>query len=73
MKWDDFTNFKEAMFAQTGTERSPWIVIKGNNKDIARKEAMRFVLKNVDYSQKGITGVNLDPDSSIVRLISNKI
>ena len=69
LKWDDFTKFKELMFAKTGTKTSPWIVIKGNDKDNARKEAMRYVLDKIDYKQKGLTGVKLRPDDSIVNTI----
>lgn len=71
LKWDDFTRYKERMFDRTGTERSPWIVVKGNNKDLARMEAMKFVLNNIDYSQKGLTGVNLEYNDAVVRIISN--
>ena len=73
MKWTDFTKYKEMMFAETGTETSPWIVIKGNNKDLARKEAMKYVLHNVPYSQKGLTQVSLDYDPDTVSVIQNKI
>lgn len=70
-KWDDFTKHKEMMFKNTGTEGSPWVVIKGNNKDLARKEAMRYVLNNIAYSQKGLTGVTLDFNPDIVQIINN--
>jgi hypothetical protein len=60
------------MFETTGTQNSPWVVIKGNNKDLARKEAMRYVLKNIEYNQKGLTGVGLDYDPEIIRIIKNK-
>jgi polyphosphate kinase 2 len=69
LKWDDFTRFKEKMFASTGTPSSPWIVIKGNDKDLARKEAMRYVLNHMDYSQKGLTGVRLDYHPEVVKVI----
>ncbi|MCB0836901.1 MAG: polyphosphate kinase 2 [Bacteroidetes bacterium] len=70
LKWDDFTKYKELMFQATGTQKSPWVVIKGNEKDLARKEAMRYVLKNVPYEQKGLTGVRLDYDGDVVTVIS---
>ena len=69
LKWDDYTRYKELMFENTGTLKSPWIVIKGNNKDLARKEAMRYVLNNVEYGQKGLTGVKLEYDPEIVQVI----
>ncbi|MEL0454642.1 polyphosphate kinase 2 [Flavobacteriaceae bacterium SZ-1-7] len=70
-KWDDFTKYKELMFEKTGTENSPWIVVKGNNKDLARKESMRYVLSKIDYSQKGLTGINLDFDPETIK-VNNK-
>ncbi len=69
LKWDDFTRYKELMFENTGTEISPWVVIKGNEKDLARKEAMRYVLKMVDYDQKGLTGVDLDYNQDVVSIV----
>lgn len=70
MKWDDFTKYKDLMFEHTATPQSPWISIQGNKKDLARKEAMRYVLQCIDYDQKGLTGVGLESDPSVVRVIS---
>ena len=70
MKWDDYTKYKESMFQNTSTETSPWVVIKGNIKDTARKEAMRYVLANINYSQKGMTKAKLDYDPEIVTVRS---
>ncbi|MGA9271150.1 MAG: polyphosphate kinase 2 [Lutimonas sp.] len=66
MKWDDFTRYKELMFQNTATNMAPWTIINGNNKDIARKEAMRYVLANINYSQKGMTKAKLEYDPEIV-------
>ena len=66
MKWDKYTKYKELMFEKTGTKTSPWIIIKGNDKDIARKEAMRYVLRHIDYGQKGQTQAKLENDPSII-------
>jgi polyphosphate kinase 2 (PPK2 family) len=48
--WDSYTAAKEAMFAHTDTEDSPWTVIKSNDKKRARLEAMRHVLSRLDYT-----------------------
>lgn len=50
--WNDFTKYKEEMFEQTHTDLNPWVIIKGNNKQIARIESMRYVLSKVNYSHK---------------------
>ena len=70
MKWDDFTRYKELMFKNTATQLAPWTIINGNNKDIARKEAMRYVLANIDYAQKGLTQAKLDFNPEIVHIRS---
>ncbi len=73
LKWDDYTHYKEEMFKLTGTPNSPWVVIKGNNKDLARKEAIRYILNNVNYELKGITNECLEPNPEIVSLKNTKI
>ena len=70
MKWDDFTRYKDLMFQNTATELAPWTIINGNNKDVARKEAMRYVLANIDYAQKGLTQAKLDFNPEIVHIRS---
>ena len=71
LKWDDYTFYKEKMFLETGTEKSPWVVIKGNNKDIARKEAIRYVLNSVQYDKKGLTGERIEPNPDIFTVHKN--
>ena len=67
-KWDEFTRFKENMFITTGTEKSPWVVIRGNSRNSARLEAMRYVLNSLNYTNKGATGERLTPDKQIISL-----
>jgi len=69
LKWDDYTHYKTEMFKKTSTDNSPWIVIRGNSKDSARKEAMRYVLNTMHYPEKGNTGERLVPDSEIVTIM----
>lgn len=51
-KWDDYTLAKEAMFFNTDSAESPWIVIKSDCKKRARLNAMRYVLHKLPYDQK---------------------
>ena len=67
-KWSEFTFFKEEMFKLTGTKENPWVIIKGNERETARKEAMRYVLSRMNYDQKGETGENLAIDPVIITL-----
>jgi polyphosphate kinase 2 len=48
-RWDDYTEAKEAMFFFTDLADAPWTVVKSNDKKRARLEAMRYVLRRVDY------------------------
>ena len=40
------------MFQKTSTEKSPWVIINSDNKMIARLNAMRYVLSNIEYHGK---------------------
>lgn len=68
-KWSLFTEYKEKMFRNTSTKKSPWVIINGNNRDIARKEAMRYVLHKLEYDKKGETGERLIPDDHIIKTL----
>lgn len=65
-KWDEFTRYKEAMFERTHTPHSPWVIVNGNDKNVARAASMRYVLSRLDYEGKGSQGVSLEPDPEIV-------
>lgn len=70
LKWNDYTYYKNKMFTYTSSELSPWISIKGNDKDLARKEAMRYVLNSCNYKEKGLTGERLTPNTDIVEVFT---
>lgn len=65
-KWEDFTYYKRRMFENTHTNYSPWVIVKGNQRERGRIEAMRYVLSLVNYQGKSskLTG----PDQSVVFL-----
>lgn len=65
-KWEDFTKYKEAMFKKTGKPNAPWVVIDGNERDVARKEVIRYVIDRLEYDKKGETGERLKFNKSIV-------
>lgn len=61
-RWDDYTKAKDAMFALTHSEYSPWIVIKSDCKKRARLNAMRYVLQQFHYANKDVKRLGeLDP------------
>ncbi|MCB9286109.1 MAG: polyphosphate kinase 2 [Lewinellaceae bacterium] len=53
-KWDEFTRYKNLMFERTSMPFSPWVIIKGNIREVARIAAMRYVLHNIDYEEKSV-------------------
>lgn len=65
-KWYDFTHFKDEMFKSSATDENPWVILKGNDKNKARFEAMRYVLNTLDFTNKGKTGERLEPDPEVV-------
>ena len=64
-KWDDYTEAKEAMFFFTDLADAPWTVVKSNDKKRARLEAMRYVLRRVDYEGRNEDLIG-QPDPLIV-------
>ncbi|MEO1958861.1 MAG: polyphosphate kinase 2 [Nautiliaceae bacterium] len=64
-KWDEFTEMKYKMLKATHTHYAPWVVIRSDNKHLARLNAMKVILNAVDYPNKN---PNLDykPDEGIV-------
>ncbi len=47
--WDDYTMYKEKMFAHTNTDYAPWTIIDANKKSIARMEAVKHILNVIPY------------------------
>lgn len=64
--WDKYTHYKEEMFSKTHTTYSPWMIIKTNDKKVARLEAMRYVLSQFYYEGKSDAGTILNPDPNVV-------
>jgi polyphosphate kinase 2 len=51
-RWDDFTNAKYAMLKKTHSHNAPWTIIRSDDKQKARKEAMKVILDSVDYADR---------------------
>ncbi|WP_424217295.1 polyphosphate kinase 2 (plasmid) [Streptomyces sp. BI20] len=64
-RWDDYTEAKVAMFRATDTAVAPWTVVKTNDKRRGRLEAMRSLLRGIDYADKDHDAVGT-PDALIV-------
>ncbi len=50
--WQLITDYKEQMFEQTSTKIAPWVVINSDNKMIARLNAIRYVLSDIEYPNR---------------------
>ncbi|WP_456462262.1 polyphosphate kinase 2 [Lutibacter sp.] len=64
--WDTYSYYKEQMFSKTHTSYSPWIIVKANDKKIARLECIRYVLSKFDYEGKDEASTSLLPDPNII-------
>lgn len=64
--WDKYTHYKEQMFSKTHTTFSPWIIVKANNKKVARLESIRYVLSKFSYTSRTKPKTSLLPDPNII-------
>jgi polyphosphate kinase 2 (PPK2 family) len=64
-RWDDFTDVKYKMLKRTHASASPWTIIRSNDKQAARINALKVILNSVDYEGKD-TELDYVPDSKIV-------
>lgn len=51
-KWDEFTHYKLEIFQKTHTMDCPWIIIKSDERENARIQAMRYILSLFNYDDK---------------------
>jgi polyphosphate kinase 2 len=47
--WDEFTEKKFMLLKKTHTKKSPWWVIRSDDKHLARRETMKLILNSVRY------------------------
>ena len=65
-KWDEFTDTKYNMIKQTHSHNAPWTVIRSNNKQKARLEALKVIINSVNYEGRDETlDYTLDPETVI--------
>ena len=65
--WNEFTIHKNQMFSRTHNSLSPWVIVKSNNKKLARLESIKYVLSLFDYDNKGSSCKTLLPDPNVVQ------
>jgi polyphosphate kinase 2 len=63
--WDEFTERKFLLLKKTNTKKSPWWVIRSDNKHLARRETMKLILNLVPYKGRS-RKLDFTPDPAIV-------
>ncbi|MCB0588161.1 MAG: polyphosphate kinase 2 [Phaeodactylibacter sp.] len=64
--WEEYTYYIREMLFKTHTDFSPWIIVKTDNKLVARLETIRYLLSLFDYDGKEKAETILFPDPNIV-------
>ncbi|MCP4304494.1 MAG: polyphosphate kinase 2 [bacterium] len=59
-RWDEFTEMKYRMLKRTSTVVAPWTIIRSENKQLARINAIKVILNSVPYEDR-----NPDLDFSV--------
>jgi len=49
--WEQYTEYKNAMFEKTNKETSPWKIIRANRKTEARVNAINHILNSIPYDR----------------------
>jgi len=64
--WNQYTQYKNLMYSKTHTSYSPWVIVKTNDKEIARLECIRYVLSKFDYEGKSVVKTRVLPDPNVI-------
>jgi polyphosphate kinase 2 len=64
-RWDSYTKAKEAMLFYTDTADAPWTIVRSDDKNRARLNAIKHVLHTIPYAGKD-TDVVTTPDHRII-------
>ncbi len=63
--WDEFTERKYHLLRKTHTDKTPWYVIRSDDKRIARRETIKLILKLNSYRGRS-RSLNFDLDPEVV-------
>ena len=64
--WDKYSHYKDLMYSKTHTTYCPWVIVKTNDKEVARLECIRYVLSKFDYPGKEEAATVLFPDPNVI-------
>lgn len=61
--WDNYTIRKFQMLTETNRTRSPWTIIRSDNKKRARLNCIKYILSNMEYAGRIATEeLQIDPE-----------
>jgi len=61
--WDEFTEKKYVLLKKTHSKKTPWHIIRSDDKHLARRETMKVILNSVKYRGRSPKlDFRLDPD-----------
>ncbi len=63
--WDEFTEKKFRLLKKTHTERTPWFVIRSDDKHLARLETMKVILNSIRYRGRS-RRLDFEPDPEVL-------
>jgi hypothetical protein len=64
-RWESYTKAKEAMLFYTDTADAPWTIVRSDDKNRARLNAIKHILHTIPYAGKDADVVNA-PDPHII-------
>ena len=63
--WDEFTEKKYILLKKTHSKKTPWYIIRSDDKHLARRETMKVILNSAKYRGRS-RKLNFTPDPKIV-------
>ena len=73
-QWDEFTVKKYNLLKKTNTKKTPWFVIRSDDKHLARVETMKIILQTVPYRGRNRKVIyESDPDIVIDGALELKV
>ncbi len=60
--WDDYSVKRNAMFARTHTASAPWVIVRADDKQLARLNVIKDLLTHLDYTNKDRDLIHPNPD-----------
>jgi polyphosphate kinase 2 len=60
--WKAYSTARDTMLLRTHTDHAPWVIVRGDDKRLARLNLMRDILARVDYPGKSAELTRPDPE-----------